>query len=121
MSLAQPQQKAGNQCRIPATKKSFVSPYDLEAPAGAEGWRELYPYNLVFQESQKDQENGKFWFCDSQHWPNVFKPFETVGVEFAVRCLGAYNTRHYIIPPANGIEFRITQRLLLHEPRRGGT
>lgn len=88
-------------------RKSFVSPYDLPAPAGAEGWQELYPYNLVFQENLKDKENGKFWFCDSQHWPNVFKPFETVGVEFAVRCLGAYNTRHYIIPPANGIEFRI--------------
>lgn len=88
-------------------RKSFVSPYDLPAPAGAEGWQELYPYNLVFQENLKDKENGKFWFCDSQHWPNVFKPFETIGVEFAVRCLGAYNTRHYIIPPANGIEFRI--------------
>ena len=90
-----------------APRKSFVSPYDLPAPAGAEGWQELYPYNLVFQENLKDKENDKFWFCDSQHWPNVFKPFETVGVEFAVRCLGAYNTRHYIIPPANGIEFRI--------------
>lgn len=88
-------------------KKSFPSPYDLAAPAGSEGWQDLYPYNLVFRDNLKDKENEKFWFCDSQHWPNVFKPFETVGVEFAVRCLGAYNTRHYIIPPANGIEFRI--------------
>ncbi len=90
-----------------AARKSFDSPYDLEAPPGAEGWKELYPYNLVFQDNLRDKENAKFWFCDSQHWPNVFKPFETVGVEFAVRCLGAFNTRHYIIPPANGIEFRI--------------
>lgn len=88
-------------------KKSFPSPYDLAAPAGSEGWQELYPYNLVFRDNLKEKENEKFWFCDSQHWPNVFKPFETIGVEFAVRCLGAYNTRHYIIPPANGIEFRI--------------
>ena len=88
-------------------RKSFDSPYDLQAPAGAEGWQELYPYNLVFRDNLRDKEDAKFWFCDSQHWPNVFKPFETVGVEFAVRCLGAYNTRHYIIPPANGIEFRI--------------
>ena len=88
-------------------RKSFVSPYDLTAPQGAEGWQDLYPYNLVFQENLKEKENSKFWFCDSQHWPNVFKPFETIGVEFAVRCLGAYNTRHYLIPPANGIEFRI--------------
>ena len=88
-------------------RKSFVSPYDLPAPEGAEGWQDLYPYNLVFQQNLKENENAKFWFCDSQHWPNVFKPFETIGVEFAVRCLGAYNTRHYLIPPANGIEFRI--------------
>jgi pyruvate,water dikinase len=90
-----------------AVKKSFPSPYDTAAPAGAEGWQELYPYNLVFQENLRDKENDKFWFCDSQHWPNVFKPFEVIGVEFASRCLGAYNTRHYIIPPANGIDFRI--------------
>ena len=51
---------------------------------------------------------SKFWFCDSQHWPTVFKPFETIGGEFAVKCLGQYNTRHLLIPPANGIEFRST-------------
>jgi len=90
-----------------AVKKSFPSPYDTSAPAGAEGWQELYPYNLVFQDNLREKEEEKFWFCDSQHWPNVFKPFEVIGVEFASRCLGAYNTRHYIIPPANGIDFRI--------------
>ena len=90
-----------------AVKKSFPSPYDTTAPAGAEGWQELYPYNLVFQDNLREKEDEKFWFCDSQHWPNVFKPFEVIGVEFASRCLGAYNTRHYIIPPANGIDFRI--------------
>ncbi len=90
-----------------APRKSFPSPYDLQAPAGAEGWQELYPYNLVFQDNLREKEDQKFWFCDSQHWPNVFKPFEVIGVEFASRCLGAYNTRHYIIPPANGIDYRI--------------
>ena len=28
-------------------------------------------------------------------------------VEFAVKCLGQYNTRHYLIPPANGVDYRI--------------
>lgn len=88
-------------------KKSFPSPYDTTAPAGAEGWQELYPYNLVFQDNLRTKEDDKFWFCDSQHWPNPVKPFESISVEFASRCLGAYNTRHYIIPPANGIDFRI--------------
>jgi pyruvate,water dikinase len=87
--------------------KSFPSPYDHAAPAGSEGWQSLYPYNLVFQDGLRAKEDEKFWFCDSQHWPNVFKPFETVAVEFASRNLGAYNTRHYLVPPANGIDYRI--------------
>ena len=91
----------------PRAAKSFPSPYSLKTPKGAEGWQDLYPYYLVFQDNQRKAEEAKFWFCDSQHWPNVFKPFEVIGVEFASRCLGAYNTRHYIVPPANGIDFRI--------------
>ena len=91
----------------PKAAKSFPSPYSMKAPKGAEGWQDLYPYYLTFRDNLRKQEDAKFWFCDSQHWPNVFKPFEVIGVEFASRCLGAYNTRHYIIPPANGIDFRI--------------
>ncbi|QBJ95476.1 hypothetical protein ERC79_05505 [Rhodococcus sp. ABRD24] len=98
------------------TMKSFPSPFDLETPAGAEGWEELYPYNLVFQPSRKDVEDGKFWFCDSQHWPTVFKPFETIGGEFAVKCLGQYNTKHLLIPNSNGIEFRIHLGYLYMSP-----
>jgi len=85
----------------------FPSPYDLKAPAGAEDWRSLYPYYLQFKDSLRAEEDAKFWFCDSQHWPQPFKPFDTVTVEFAVKCLGQYNTRHLMIPPANGIDYRI--------------
>jgi pyruvate, water dikinase len=89
------------------TKTRFSSPYNHAAPAGAEGWKELYPYFLTFQDNLKEREEGKFFFCDSQHWPNVFKPFDAMTVEFAVKCLGQYNTRQYLIPPANGIDFKI--------------
>ncbi len=85
----------------------FPSPYELKAPNGAEGWQDLYPYYLLFQDNLKDKEEAKFWFCDSQHWPSPFKPFDAVTVEFAVKCLGQYNTRHYLIPPANGVDYRI--------------
>ena len=61
------------------THVRFPSPYDIKAPQGAEGWKRLYPYYLVFQDKLKEQEDAKFWFCDSQHWPTVFKPFETIG------------------------------------------
>ena len=88
-------------------RTSFPSPYDVHAPAGAEGWRQLYPYFLLFQDNRREVDDAKFWFCDSQHWPQVFKPFDATMMEFAVQTLGQYNTRHYLIPPANGVEFSI--------------
>ncbi|MEZ5003055.1 MAG: PEP-utilizing enzyme [Chitinophagales bacterium] len=88
-------------------KTKFISPYELKTPKGAEGWEEMYPYFLRFHDNLKEREEGKFWFCDSQHWPNVFKPFDAMTVEFAVKCLGQYNTRHYLIPPANGVDYKI--------------
>lgn len=84
----------------------FPSPYDLKAPTGAQDWKSMYPYYMTFKDELRAEEEAKFWFCDSQHWPNPFKPFDAVTVEFAVKCLGQYNTRHYLIPPANGIEYR---------------
>ncbi|TNM67623.1 hypothetical protein FHN55_09245 [Streptomyces sp. NP160] len=97
------------------TLKSFPKPSDLTVPEGAEGWEDLYPYHLAFR-NLSGQEDEKFWFCDSQHWPAVFKPFETIGGEFAVKCLGQYNTRHLLIPPANGIEFKIHLGYLYMSP-----
>ena len=85
----------------------FVSPYDDPPPEGAEGWAELYPYYLRFREDRREFEEGRFWFADLQHWPTVFKPFDTITVEFAIKCLGQYNTRHLLIPPANGIDYRV--------------
>jgi pyruvate,water dikinase len=96
------------------TMKSFPKPSELTVPEGAEGWEQLYPYNLVFDNAPGGDD--KFWFCDSQHWPTVFKPFETIGGEFAVKCLGQYNTRHLLIPPANGIEFKIHLGYLYMSP-----
>lgn len=100
----------------PSVRNSFPSPYDQAPPAGAEGWKELYAYNLVFQDDLREEEEAKFWFCDSQHWPTVTKPFETIGFEFAVGCLGQYNARQLLIPTANGIEYRIHNGYLFMSP-----
>lgn len=96
--------------------KRFVSPYEVATPEGAEGWEELYPYFLTFRQERRAQEEGRFWFCDSQHWPSVFRPFDTIGVEFAIKCLGQYNTRVYMIPPANGIDYRILNGYVYMSP-----
>jgi len=98
------------------TIKRFASPYEDPPPAGAEGWEELYPYYLHFREDRREMEEARFWFADTQHWPVVFKPFDAITVEFACRCLGQYNTRHYIIPPANGIDYRVHNGYLYMSP-----
>jgi len=97
-------------------RNSFPSPYEQAPPAGAEGWKDLYAYNLVFQDNLREVEEAKFWFCDSQHWPTVTKPFETIGFEFAVGCLGQYNARQLLIPTANGIEYRIHNGYVFMSP-----
>ena len=96
--------------------KRFISPYDDAAPAGAEGWEELYPYFLTFRDNLREAEEAKFWFADLAHWPRVFKPFDTIMVEYACKCLGQYNTRHYMIPPANGIDYRVHNGYLYMSP-----
>ena len=61
---------------------------------------------MQFQDNRSTKEDAKFWFCHSQQRLNPFKPFDAVTVEFAVKCLGQYNTRHLLVPPANGVDFR---------------
>jgi hypothetical protein len=95
-------------------KTSFPSAYDLAAPAGAEAWRDLYPYYLMFADNRRAEEDGKFWFCDSQHWPNPFKPFDAVTVEYRGQMPGS--VQH---PPPSGAarqwhRFPHPQRLCLH-------
>lgn len=97
-------------------EKSFLSPYEVAAPAGAEDWKSIYPYYLQFLESRREEEEGKFWFADTLHWPTVFRPFEVTTVEMAIKVLGQMNTRHYIVPPANGIDFRILNGYVYMSP-----
>ncbi|HJY07068.1 MAG TPA: hypothetical protein VJ323_12190, partial [Bryobacteraceae bacterium] len=94
----------------------FPSPYELKAPKGAEGWRDLYPYYALFQEERKEGDENQFWFCDAQHWPTPFRPFDTIMADFAVKCLGQYNTRHLLVPPANGVDYRIHNGYLYLSP-----
>lgn len=94
----------------------FPSPYELKAPPGAEGWRELYPYFTLFLDETRAIDSARFWFCDAQHWPTPFRPFDTIMAEYACKCLGQYNTRHLLVPPANGVDYRIHNGYLYMSP-----
>lgn len=99
-----------------ATAEKFPSPYELVSPKGSEGWQSIYPYYMLFNPKLKAEDEAKFWFCDSQHWPYPFKPFDVITAEFAVKTLSQYNTRHLLVPPANGLEARILNGYLYLSP-----
>ena len=85
----------------------FPSPFEIETPAGAEGWQQLYTYSSLFCDERRDYEDGGFWFHDGVHWPEALTPWDTTFLEYAFISLSQYNTRHYVIPPALGVDFRI--------------
>jgi pyruvate,water dikinase len=83
------------------------SPFDVGAPTGAEGWRDLYLYSTVFSEGRREYEESRFWFQDGVHWPQVLTPWEATLVEYSLAALSQYNSRHLLLPSANGVDFRI--------------
>ncbi|WP_425050136.1 PEP-utilizing enzyme [Psychromarinibacter sp. S121] len=99
-----------------ATTPLFPSAFDVQPPKGAEDWKSIYPYYVQFNPKRRQAEDGKFWFCNSQHWPTPFRPFDLIMVDFATKCLGQYNTRHLLVPPANGIDYRILNGYVYFAP-----
>jgi pyruvate, water dikinase len=85
----------------------FPSPFDAEVPTGAEGWEDLYTYSLPFSKDRRDYEDSTFWFQDGIHWADPLTPWEATWYEYAIASLSQYNTRHYLIPPALGIDYRV--------------
>ena len=85
----------------------FPSPFEIETPPGAEGWEELYSYYMVFSEDRRAYEDSMFWFQDGIHWPTALTPWDATFFEYAIAALSQYNTRHYLIPPALGVDARI--------------
>jgi pyruvate,water dikinase len=84
----------------------FPSPFDMATPPGAEGWEELYAYSSVFSADRREYEDSQFWFMDGVHTPEVIQPWDATILEFALIGLSQYNTRHYVIPPAKGVDLR---------------
>ncbi len=94
----------------------FPSAFDVKPPKGAEDWQSLYPYYTQFQPSRRKEDDDKFWFCNSQHWPNPLRPFDVIFLDYAIKCLGQYNSRHLLVPPANGIDYRILNGFVYFSP-----
>jgi len=91
----------------PRVERRFASPFEVQAPPGAEGWERMYPYYLLFSDENREWEEGMLWFQDGMHHPEVEYPFDTITHECWRLALGQYNSRIFAVPPAYGIEQRI--------------
>ena len=94
----------------------FPSPFEMPTPPGAEGWQDLYAYSTVFSEDRKEYEDSTFWFMDGVHTPEVIPPWDATILEFAIIGLSQYNTRHYVIPPALGVDIRFLNGYMYLSP-----
>ena len=84
-------------------QKSFPLPSDLEVVPGTEAAQAAYPYYTRFV----PEDDGKFWFYNSMHFPEPMHHFDMITAEAAYVALGAFNTRVHVLPTAKGIEHRV--------------
>ncbi len=94
----------------------FPSPFEMPTPPGAEGWQDLYAYSSVFSDDRREYEDGAFWFMDGVHTPEVILPWDATILEYAIIGLSQYNTRHYVIPPALGVDIRFLNGYMYLSP-----
>lgn len=89
------------------TGASFPGPFDVDTPPGAQGWQDLYAYSLPFSDDRREYEESVFWFRETIHWARPLRPFEATFLQDALVSLGQFNHRHYVMPAARGLDFRI--------------
>jgi pyruvate,water dikinase len=87
--------------------QGFMSPFDVPAPEGCEGWESMYPYYALFSEERRASEEARGWFRDGMHFPEPMFPFDFVTADSPYMCLGQANSRIFAVPPAMGIDHRV--------------
>ena len=95
---------------------SFLNPFDVQTPAGAEGWEETYPYYARFAEVRREADECRFWFFDGMHNPEPIFPFDTIMTENWWVACNQMTTRVFLVPPAWGIDHRIVNGYLYISP-----
>lgn len=86
-----------------ASKKAFPLPSSLKVAAGTERAQAAYPYTVQFAK----EDDNRFWFYNSMHFPEPMSAFDMVTAEAAYCALGAANTRIQCLPTTLGIDHRI--------------
>jgi pyruvate, water dikinase len=85
------------------TTKGFPLPSSLRVCPGTERAQAAYPYFMQFG----PEDDERFWFYNSMHFPEPMHAFDSVTGEAAYCALGAANTRVHCLPTTKGIDARI--------------
>lgn len=99
-----------------STSADFQSPFEVETPAGAEGWERLYPYYAVFSDDRREFEEAKFWFHDSMHYPEPMYPFDLLMPENTWLILNQNTTKVFVVPTALGLDHRVVNGYVYVSP-----
>ncbi len=83
--------------------KGFPLPSSVKVVPGTEAAQDAYPYYCQFT----PEDDEKFWFYNSMHFPEPMHHFDMITAEAAYVAMGAFNTRVHVLPTAKGIEHRI--------------
>ncbi|MGH8269631.1 MAG: PEP-utilizing enzyme, partial [Steroidobacteraceae bacterium] len=83
--------------------RSFPLPSSLGVIPGTERAQAAYPYTVQFG----PDDDQRFWFYNSMHFPEPMSCFDMVTAEAAYCALGAANTRVHCLPTTLGIDHRI--------------
>jgi len=83
--------------------KAFPLPSSLKVVPGTERAQAAYPYYMQFG----PEDDQRFWFYNSMHFPEPMHAFDSVTGEAAYCALGAANTRVHCLPTTKGIDERI--------------
>ncbi|HEY1319474.1 MAG TPA: PEP-utilizing enzyme [Streptosporangiaceae bacterium] len=86
-----------------AHPRTFTLPSQISDVPGAEGWQSMYTYFTRFQ----PEDDNRFWFYNSMHFPEPMPAFDTVTAEIPYTAIGANTTRVFVLPTTLGIEHRI--------------
>jgi len=83
--------------------QGFPLPSSLRVVPGTEAAQAAYPYYMQFAED----DDQRFWFYNSMHFPQPMSAFDMVTAEAAYCALGSANTRVHCLPTTLGIDYRI--------------
>jgi len=86
---------------------SFPSPYEIETPSGCEGWEEMYPYYALFDERRREEDEQRFWFWNSMHFPLPMPAFDLTCADVPYMGIATWQNRVFAVPPAMGIDYRV--------------